>query len=192
MRGAIFLLCGLVLGAVGAAAGIFYLQQRNQAVLDDQIVLAQKNFYDSGDDSAYPMIVMSGTLTAADDVPPGERLAYPNNTHAISCEKVEGWCSVSSIEQIGPKQMGRMDGPWPYQIQKWNAYQIVAGDDESGGPSCFKVTITIERKLQKLLWVQEPINQATPLCEHADSIVSKYTIEDSPGWRKLKERLAPK
>jgi hypothetical protein len=189
MRGAIFLLCGLVLGAVGAAAGIFYLQQRNQAVLDDQIVLAQKNFYDSGDDSTYPMIVMSGTLTAGDDVPPGQRLAYPNNTHAITCEKIAGTCSLSSIEQIGPKQMGRMDGPWPYQIQKWNAYQIVAGDDEPGGPSCFKVTITIERKLQKLLWVQEPINQATPLCEHADSHVSKYTIEDSPGWRKLKEAI---
>jgi hypothetical protein len=176
----------LVLGGVGAFAGMIYLQQRNRAAAgDDQIMLAAKSYYDTGDNSNYPMVVMSGTLTDQADTPPGQRLAYPNNTHAISCEKAEQACMVSSIEQIGPWQMGRLDGPWPYQIKKWDSYQIVAADDEPRGPSCFKVTITIERKLQRLLWVQEPINQATPLCEHANSTVSKYTLEDSPGWRKL-------
>lgn len=192
MKWALFLF-GLIVGAVGAAAGIIYLQQRNRVVDDDQIMLAEKNYFDSGDNSTYPMVVMSGTLTAPDSTPPGQRLAYPNNTHAISCEKVQQTCMVSSIEQIGPKQMGRMDGPWPYRIQKWDAYQIVAGDgDEPRNLTCVKVTITIERKLQRLLWVEEPINQATPLCEHAATTVSKYTLEDSPGWRKLKERTAPK
>lgn len=192
MRGAILLLCGLVLGAVGAAAGMIYLQQRNRVADDNQIMLAEKNFYDSGDAVPYPMVVMSGTLTAAIDLPNGEGLAYPNNTHAISCEKVAQVCSVASIEQIGPKQMGRMDGPWEYQILKWDAYQIVAGDAEPNNLTCVKVTITIERKLQTLLWVEEPINQATPLCQHASTTVRKFTLEDSPGWRKLKERVAPK
>jgi hypothetical protein len=181
-------LCGLVVGAVGAVAGMFYLEQRNRVVDDDQIMLATKSFYDTGDSASYPMVVMSGTLTDQAGTQPGQRLAYPNNTRAISCEKAQQACMVSSIEQIGNKQMGRLDGPWPYQIKKWDAYQIVAADDEPGGPICFRVTITIERKLEKLLWVQEPINQATPFCEHADSTVSKYTLEDSPGWRKLKER----
>jgi hypothetical protein len=191
MKWALFL-CGLVIGAVGIFAGMPYLQNHNRTADDDQIMLAERNYYDSGDNSDYPMVVMSGTLTDQAGTPPGQRLAYPNNTHAISCEKAQQACMVSSIEQIGPRQMGRMDGPWPYQIQKWDAYQIVAGDDGPSNLTCFKVTITIERKLKRLLWVQEPINQATPLCEHASSTLSKYTLEDSPGWRKLKEQTAPK
>ena len=187
MRGAIFLLCGLVFGAVGAAAGIFYLQQRNQAALGDQIMLAEKNFYDSGDDSPYPMVVVSGTLTAAIDLPKGEGLGYPNNTHSVACDKAQQTCMIASIEEIGPKQMGRMDGPWPYQVLKWTANQIVAGDDGPNNLTCVKVTITIERKLQSLLWVEEPTNQSTPLCQHASTVVRKFTLEDSPGWRKLKE-----
>jgi hypothetical protein len=189
MKWALFL-CGLVVGAVGVFAGMLYLQNRNRTADDDQIMLAEKNYYDSGDNSTYPMVVMSGTLTAQGNTPPGQRLAYPNNTHSIACEKAQQTCMVSSIEQIGPKQMGRMDGPWPYPIKKWDAYQIVAGDDAPGNLTCVKETITIERKLQKLLWVEEPIKQTTPLCEDADSTVKKYTLEDSPGWRKLKEQTA--
>lgn len=188
----VLFLCGLVVGAVGALGGAFYLQQRNRIADDEQIMLAEKSFYDTGDSAPYPMVVISGTLTAATDLPPGERPAYPNNTHSVSCEKAQQACVVASIEQIGRNQMGRMDGPWPYQIKKWDAYQIVAGDDEPSNVTCGKVTITIERKQQTLLWVEEPINQATPFCQHASTIVRKFTLEDSPGWRKLKERTTPK
>ena len=50
-------------------------------------MLAEKNFYDSGDHSPYPMVVVSGTLTAAIDLPKGDGLAYPNNTHSVACER---------------------------------------------------------------------------------------------------------
>jgi len=192
MKWGLLFLCGLVLGAVGAFGGMIYLQQRHRTADDGQIMLAQKHFYDTGDDANYPMIVVSGTLTAANDVPPGDRLAYPNNTHIISCEKALQSCTDTSIEQIGPNQMGSMASPVAFQVRKWDAYQVIAGDDGLNNMMCGKVTITIDRKLHSLLWVEEPINQATQFCQHASTVVTKFTLEDSPGWRKLREATRSK
>jgi hypothetical protein len=168
---------GLLIGSAGAFTGIVYLQQRNLQEGDDQIVFAAKNFYDNNQDAAYGMVIISGTLT-------GEGLAYPNNTYSVGCEKGPQICTVSSIEQIGPKQIGRLDGPWIYPIVKWDPYEIVASE-EPNTFVCAKVTITIERKERTLLWVEEPINQTRPICEHADTKVRKYTLEDSLGWKRL-------
>ncbi len=168
----IFLVCGLFIGAAEAFAGMMYLYQHNVQP-NDQITFAPKNFYDNKQDAGYGMVIISGTLT-------GEGLAYPNNTYSVACEKAQQTCSASSIEQIGPKQIGRLDGPWVYPIVKWDQYEIVASDELSSF-SCAKVTITIERQQETLLWVEEPINQTRPICKDADNKLKKYTLEDSPG-----------
>jgi hypothetical protein len=82
-----------------------------------------------------------------------------------------------------------MDGLGSTPIRKWNEYEVIASDDAYEGPTawqCQKTTITISRKTKTALLVEEPINQTRPACAKADTQLHKYTIEDSPGWKRLK------
>jgi hypothetical protein len=173
----IFLIVGLLIGAAGGFVGNSYRERQRHTQGDSEIVFAAKNFYDSGPNASYQMLVTSGTLTGPD-------LAYPNNTRAISCMKQESICVVSSVEQIGRNQIGRLDGPWPYTVTKWDQQEIVAGD-EANDINCSKLTITIERKSETVFWVEEPINQTRPMCKNSDPNIRKYTLEDSPAWKKI-------
>jgi hypothetical protein len=123
---------------------------------------------------------VSGTLT-------GPGLGYPNNAYAITCSQEERTCQVSSIEQIGRKQVGRLDGPWPYHVVKWSDFEIVAAD-EPNDIACGRVMITIDRRSQSILWLEEPTNQNRPSCKDSDTAIRKYTIEDAPGWKRIMER----
>ena len=76
-----------------------------------------------------------------------------------------------------------MEGPKWFPIVKWNALEIVA-TDEPGTFGCVKITITIDRKQQTLLWSEEPANQNLANCKETDTNIHKYTIEDSPGWKR--------
>lgn len=66
---------------------------------DDDLIFAPKSFYDSGKIGADGGVHVSGTLTGPD-------LGYKNNTYSISCFKERRECLYTSIEQIGPKQLG--------------------------------------------------------------------------------------
>jgi hypothetical protein len=70
---------------------------------------------------------------------------------------------MTYVQAIGSQQIGRMDAPFEYAIRKWSPYEVVAGDD--GGLGCAKTTITIDRKSQQVLWVEEPINQTADMRE---------------------------
>jgi hypothetical protein len=118
----VLLVCGLLIGAIGTYAGMTYRQGQNPGIEDSQIIFAAKNFADAEQAGVHGFVSISGTLT-------GDRLAYPNNTYSIGCVHEQQIYAVSSIEQIGPKQIGRMDGPWWYPILKWDASEIVATDE---------------------------------------------------------------
>jgi hypothetical protein len=176
-------ICGLLLGAVGAFGTIIYFDVRKPPPPDDQLVFAPKNFYDArmdigNKDREFGRVYISGTLT-------GKGLAYPNNTYAISCIHKFDSCFVASVQQIGHDQIGRMDNPYEYPIVKWTEYEVVAQEEPSLF-GCFRVTITIDRKRESLLWVEEPINQTKPSCKDADTTIRKYSIEDSPRWKRSK------
>jgi hypothetical protein len=94
---------------------------------------------------------------------------------------------MSYVEQIGRNQIGRMQNPGAYPIVKWNDYEVVAQEDTTMF-DCYRLTFTIDRKHEALLWVEEPTNQTKPSCKDADTSIRKYTIEDSPGWKKMFER----
>lgn len=166
---------GIVLGLVGGATGMLLLQERNRAAATDEIMLQQKFFY-----STDAFVNVSGTLT-------GKGLAYQNNTYSMGCYRDQKQCWLTYIEQIGPNQIGRMDAPYAYEIKQWSTREIVAGDEGTFG--CFKTTITINRDLKELLWVQEPVNQTQSLCKDADTSIRKYTIEDFPRQRALKNAI---
>lgn len=141
----------------------------------EDIVFAHKVFAQGGEELGYGFVTVSGTLT-------GKGLAYPNNTYAVSCLKQYNACFVSNVEQIGRNQIGRMENPFAYPIVKWTSDEIIA---EGAWSLCFKVTITIDRKAESLLWVEEPINQTKPNCKDANTTIRKYSIEDSPRWKKM-------
>jgi hypothetical protein len=169
----VIFLSGVLLGVVGAFGAIIYWEMRKPPLQDEQqIVFARKNFAQL---EQFGFVAISGTLT-------GKDMAYPNNTYALSCLKEYKACFVSYVQQIGHDQIGRMENPSPYPIIKWTEDEIIAQEEPS---LCVRVTITIDRKSQALLWLEEPINQTKPNCKSADTNIRKYSIEDAPGWKKL-------
>jgi hypothetical protein len=146
---------------------------------DDQIVFSPKAFHNSETIPALrgqipPFVNISGTLT-------GDGVGYPNNTNNITCRKDSGICLVSSVEQIGLNQVGSLGSPTSYDIKKWGRDEIIA----TGGDPCNDITITILLRSEVVAWVQEPIRQSSALCANPSTKTYKWTIENSPGWRRL-------
>ena len=139
---------------------------------DDDIVFASKLFTDLPD---YGSVGISGTLT-------GDGIAYENNTISISCYKDRRECYIASVEQIGHNQIGRLQSVAIYPITKWSADEVVAVQDIM---DCTRTTIVLEHKSKTALYAREPINQTRPGCLAVDKKVYKWTIEDSPGWKKM-------
>jgi hypothetical protein len=135
----------------------------------DDIIFAPKAFFDFGDAA----VEISGTLT-------GEDVPFKNNTVVVACYKDRRECLTYSIAQAGPNQMGRLGGPVIYPITTWNAYEVIATEDDS----CQKTTITLQRKRQSAVWVEEPINVGRAACKNVTTNVYKWTIEDPPAFRK--------
>jgi len=82
----------------------------------DQIVFSPTAFLDTETIPALrgkiPSFVnISGTLT-------GDGVNYPNNTNNITCRQDARICLVSTVEQIGINQVGRLDSPISYDIKK--------------------------------------------------------------------------
>ncbi len=89
-----------------------------------------------------PFVNISGTLT-------GDGVGYPNNTNNITCHKDLGICLVSSVEQIGFNQVGRLDSPTSYDIKKWDSDEIIAPDDKD---PCNNVTVSILLRSEVVAW----------------------------------------
>jgi hypothetical protein len=157
---------------IAFCAALALLTGQLAAAADDDIVFAPKNFSDLGE-----YVGISGTMTGAD-------IAYKNNTYAIACVKVREECLVTYIQQVGPNQVGRLDYPYGYPIVSWTPTQVVASEPLTN-LGCSRVTITINRKTETAMWVEEPVNQSTPQCAKSDGRVRKYTVEQSIGWKRL-------
>jgi hypothetical protein len=140
----------------------------------DKIIFAPKSFHDSATIGLEGYVYASGTLTA-----PG--LAYENNTVALSCASDRMECLMVSIDQIGPRQVGRLESPKIYRVVKWTESEIVAEED-STLVDCRKTTISIVRKTEIVVGVEEPINQTAATCLNAKTDILKWTIED-PFWK---------
>src|ERR1700732_5429495 len=100
---------GMLLGCTSLAlAGVvawlvvpqFLPNQSPKVRSDEDIVFPVKTFV-----SSEAWVAVSGTLV-------GDWIAYKNNTFSILCLPQE--CIVASVDQIGPRQVGRVDGPITY------------------------------------------------------------------------------
>ena len=143
---------------------------------DQQITFDRKAFWDSTQSTgADQEVYVAGTLT-------GEGVGFPNNSVSITCYKDRMECVTYQVWQIGQNQIGRLDVPSIYPVTRWDAFEIVATERPSPF-GCSKTTISIERRSEIVLWVQEPVNQTSTLCKDADTRILKWTIEDSPWWK---------
>lgn len=145
----------------------------------DDIVFAPKNFADSGQRGFEGSVGISGTLT-------GDGVAYKNNTTVIYCEKDRRECVTYSVEQIGQNHIGRLDYPDIIPITTWNAYEVIA-TQEVFSWSCRKATITLQRKNETAVWVEEPVNHSAAGCKDAETAIRKWTIENHPRWKATKK-----
>lgn len=165
--------------AVGAIWILFRPKPQSFSGSED-IIFGSKVFYDGGE-----TVYITGTIT-------GDGLAYKNNTVMITCYRDRKECLFHSVDQIGPHQIGRLDLPSVYPIAKWDASEIMATDSypiHSSYPvHCRKVTISIERKSENAIRVEEPINQTRAACKDADTKLYKWTIEDPPFWKRLRSK----
>ena len=164
---------GIVVGAVGAFGAVTYFQ--SQPEKDGDILFPHKSFGDNNQKGDLAEVIISGTLT-------GKEQNYPNNTYFVNCIYRYKTCFVSDVLQIRSKQIGYTEAA-EYPIVKWNDYEIVAQEEML--INCYRTTFTINRKMQTLLWVDEPINQTTRFCKGSDTNIRKYTIEDAPGWKRM-------
>jgi hypothetical protein len=139
------------------------------------IIFGGKNFYDPGKNADF--IAAGGTLTGPD-------IAYPNNSTLIVCYADRRECITYSVEQIGSNQVGTLQLPLIFPVEKWDDREIVVvGDGDAF--ECSKLTITIARKSESVLWVYEPRNQTRPECKNAPTAVRKYTLGCSSAWSEI-------
>ena len=159
---------GIVIGMIGGAAGTPYLGKYISAGSGD-VLLSRKNVVDKED-----YVLVYGTLAG----PSG----FPNNSATIICYKHRKECSTSFIRQVERNTIGPIDGPYEYAVREWTSSKIIAGNGYAG---CARTTITINRMTKEVRWVNEPVNLSQPQCADADTQLRKYSVEDSPGWRKM-------
>ena len=141
-------------------------------------------FYDSAKSKlnfTYGIVFVSGTLT-------GDDLAHKNNSYAVTCYEDLRECYVYSVDQIGFNQVGYLEMPIPYPITKWTPDEIIASDVVPPNLNCTRITISLERKTEEAVWVEEPINQSSAACKNADTQVRKYTIESPPFWKAMRKQ----
>jgi hypothetical protein len=143
---------------------------------DTKILFAPKSYYDTAT-TTDNLVYIAGTLT-------GDGVGYPNNSTAISCYRDRMECLTYSVEQIGPNQVSRLDILAPISVTKWDAGEVVASTS-SDLPNCRKDTVSIIRKTEAVVWVQEPINQSQAVCKKSETRILKWTIEDPPGWKTI-------
>jgi hypothetical protein len=144
-----------------------FLRPAPTIVSEDDLIFPMKTFFATKD-----FVGAKGTLTA-------DWVGYKNNTYSILCLPTE--CIVASVEQIGAKQVSDIDGPISYPVIHWTQNDDVVAQDDN---FCARITMTLDRRTETVLWVQTPINQTTMTCKNADNDIRKATLEPSLFWRK--------
>ena len=122
------------------------------------------------------MVFASGTLT-------GEGVASRNNTVAIDSDQETMECTIIDVVQVGPNQVGDIQVPLRYEVTQWDEDIVVARSPDI--MFCRRETISIVKRSEIVVWVNEPINQSDARCVNAGTELFKWTIEDPPQWKAI-------
>jgi len=160
-----------------AFVGVSYLYieqlRKQEPSRNNNIIFGERFYYENPDEE---VVYVTGTMT-------GPGIAYPNNTVGLTCYRDRNYCSYISVHATRANRIARMDPPNEYDIVKWDDEEIIAEDQST--VDCQKITITIARKARQVEWVEESINQTEAGCVNPTTAMVKYTIENSPGWKRI-------
>jgi hypothetical protein len=148
---------------------------------DDEILFGRKRFNVIRFGSGQEAVFVSGTLT-------GEGVASRNNTMAIYCDQETMECTIIDVVQVGPKQVGDLQVPLRYEVTQWDPDIVVARSPDN--MFCRRETISILKRSEAVVWVNEPINQSDALCVNAGTELRKWTIDDPLQWKAILPRGA--
>ena len=148
---------------------------------DQSVIFPEKVFF-NGLEASPQIVYIAGALT-------GAHVGYPNNNTAITCYQDRMECVVSSVQQIGSNQIGRIDMPDFYDVKKWDKDTIVA-NGQVDVFNCRRLTITIVRTTQSALWVEAPISSSNPKCKDANKELLNWTIDDPPSLKAINAAAA--
>ena len=132
-------------------------------------------------DKGTRLVYASGSVTVTNDYK-----QESNNTSSLSCYEERKECFFILLHEIGPNHVDRIDSPSIYIIKKWDDFQIVAELEYRF--SCSKSTITIDKLQKRVFGIEEPINQNSIYCKDVINKVKKWTIDDSPYIKKIKQK----
>lgn len=149
-------------------------------------VQSHSNETSGGKEIFFPVKLFVGTksFVSARGTLSADWIAYKNNTFSILCTAEDG-CIVASISQIGWNQIGTLDGPTVYPLKKWTEDAEVVAEDHT---LCSRITITLDRMSQEVLWVETPINVSAIECKNADSQVRKASLKTSLFWQRDRQQ----
>jgi hypothetical protein len=164
----------LILVCVIGLSGCDKRAQQTKLPLDENIVFAQKAFF-NGLQSGPQIVYAAGSLT-------GPHVGYKNNYTAITCYQDRMECVMTTVDQIGENQIGRVGLPDFMDVTKWDKDVIVAGE-QTDIAGCRHLTITILRPAETAYGNEEPTKSSNPECKKESQEIVKWTIEDPPSWK---------
>jgi hypothetical protein len=144
---------------------VTWLRQPSQQAQKVDLFFPVKTFV-----GADAWVLAKGTLT-------GDWVTYKNNTYSIQCRPDQ--CVVADVSQIGPKNIGSLNGPEVYPIKRWtDKAEVVAERDNV----CTRTTITLDRMKKTVLWVE------TPICKNAENHPRTATLESPLFLQRLEQQ----
>lgn len=147
------------------------------------VIFNLKAFVDTGD-----MVHVEGTLT-------GDGVGYKNNRQALTCYQDRQECLATHIDADG-RQVFSIGPPVPFAVQLWTTDRIMA---DFAGPcgnkpkSSFPDDPLLKEEWHTTMsdtWIIDRARQTAELIDHPclGAKTYRWTIEDPPFWKKLKER----
>jgi len=171
---AVLLVITLTIGiSIGVGTSIVYTKL--QPEYENKEIVFPDKLYTDIDDTGF--VLIRGRLAGGD-------LAYKNNLRSITCTKERNECEFFDVQEIGSNQVFVDSSPMSFPIKRWDQYQISGSYDDT----CVRVTISIDRKNEAALIVEEPINQGSLVCKDSPNKTTKYTLEGSLFWDSFRKR----
>lgn len=167
MRLVVFIV-GLVVGLGCGAAGLIFLNGPTSTEFTNKV------YHDDNGD----VVTVSGTLTGEVD--------FPNNSCSIGCYRDLKQCWIACVQAIDASKLGPITAPFFHEVSSWTEKEIVATSSTSSGAlvACYRTTIRIERLTERVLWVEEPVNQTAPVCKDSENRSRTSSIEDGSTRKK--------